>query len=244
MSTRAELLAGKDYEGFEGFCDTLVNFLKNHWHQSDPRSVLISAPPGVIASDADDYKLWHKLGDPYTGSCWPSGEGDWDEILQAHESCDTTPIFNGVDLQDQQVKTDTRVRAYLSTDQLSLVSGAWTKVLIDTEDYDTGGNFDTGNNKFVTPVVGAYLIIGMVRFKDMVADRRYVAGIYVNGSLVAQDDVHSSHVAEISAHVSDVQIINSGIDIELYAQSNAGVNTVDIDAGSTETYLVVHLLSI
>lgn len=100
-TSRAELLAGAEYEGWEGFCDTLVNYLKNHWHQSDPRSALTQAQPGMIASDEDDYKLWHKLGPQLSGACWASGEGEWDEILQANMSCDTTPKFKGVDFYDE-----------------------------------------------------------------------------------------------------------------------------------------------
>jgi len=99
MTTRANLLLGEDYEGWEGFCDTLVNYLKNNWRMSDPVSTLSLAKPGMIASDSDDNKLWHRV-DVASGYCWQSGAPEWDEVLQANYSCDTVPKFKGVDYYD------------------------------------------------------------------------------------------------------------------------------------------------
>jgi len=99
MTTRANLLLGEDYEGWEGFCDTLVNYLKNNWHMSDPVGMLSLAKPGMIASDSDDNKLWHRV-DVASGYCWQSGAPEWDEVLQANYSCDIVPKFKGVDYYD------------------------------------------------------------------------------------------------------------------------------------------------
>jgi len=99
MTTRANLLLGEDYEGWEGFCDTLVNYLKNNWRMSDPVSTLSLAKPGMIASDSDDNKLWHRV-DVASGYCWQSGAPEWDEVLQANYSCDIVPKFKGVDYYD------------------------------------------------------------------------------------------------------------------------------------------------
>jgi len=59
------------------------NRIKNHWRQSDPKSALTDAQPGMIASDSDDEKLWHKRGDSV----------DWDEVLQEQGSYDAKPHF-------------------------------------------------------------------------------------------------------------------------------------------------------
>ncbi|MBW2126320.1 MAG: tail fiber domain-containing protein [Deltaproteobacteria bacterium] len=99
MTTRANLLLGEDYEGWEGFCDTLVNYLKNNWRMSDPVGTLSLAKPGMVASDSDDNKLWHRV-DVASGYCWQSGAPEWDEVLQANYSCDTVPKFKGVDFYD------------------------------------------------------------------------------------------------------------------------------------------------
>lgn len=89
MASRANLLAGADYEGFEGFCDALVNFLKNHWHQANVQAALSEAVPGIIASEAGTNDLFHRLDDSDV----------WDEILQERHSEDAEPIFTALQLQ-------------------------------------------------------------------------------------------------------------------------------------------------
>ena len=125
MSTRAELLAGADYEGWEGFCDTLVNMLKNHWRQSDPKSALTQAQPGEIASDEDDDKLWLRVGDSLV----------WDEILQENESFDAEPVFAALklDVIESDVSdppTDAELDALFGTP--GSVGRGWHKFIKDT----------------------------------------------------------------------------------------------------------------
>lgn len=59
---------------------------KNHNRMSDPITNLASPQPGMIVSDSDDEKLYHRLA------------AAWDEILQAAESFDVTPSFAGLTL--------------------------------------------------------------------------------------------------------------------------------------------------
>jgi hypothetical protein len=49
----------------------------------------------------------------------------------------------------------TTASVYLGTNQTGLVDAAWTKVLLDTEFADIGGNFSS--NQYVAPVTGYYL---------------------------------------------------------------------------------------
>jgi len=88
MSTRAEILNGADFEGYEDFCAEVVNAIKNHYRESDPCVNMVSRQPGEILSDPDDDKLYHVGG----ASGYPC-----DEILQASRSCDVIPDFKGVD---------------------------------------------------------------------------------------------------------------------------------------------------
>ena len=64
-------------------------------------------------------------------------------------------------------------RAYLSADQDNLVSGTATKVTLDTENYDLGGDF--ASDKFIAPRAGTYLVTANVRFKSLVADKLYTS---------------------------------------------------------------------
>lgn len=248
MSTRNELLNGADFEGFEGLCDTIANMFKNNWRQSDPQTALTEAQPGMIASDEDDEKLYHKLGagGPVSGACQPSGSPEWDEVLQARMSCTTTPVFNSVDLGDNNVDTSTKARAYLGSNQLNINDGVWTKILLDNEVYDPGGNFDLGNSKFVTPVPGFYLIVGQVFYTaaSVIADKVYWTGVYINAALVAASPGHASLAAAVGSPLSTIQYVAAGIDIELYTKHDAGANTPDVWGSSVTTFMDIHLLSI
>jgi len=59
-TSRADLLVGDDYEGYEAFCDTLINYLKNNWYMSDPRTALTKAQDGMIAVDSDDGRVYYR----------------------------------------------------------------------------------------------------------------------------------------------------------------------------------------
>lgn len=62
------------------------NRIKNHWRQSDPIANISNPQNGMIVSDSDDNKLHHKVSDSL----------GYDEVLQATESYDISPMFNGV----------------------------------------------------------------------------------------------------------------------------------------------------
>lgn len=91
MATRAEILNGADFEGWEDFCAEVINAIKNHYRVSNPVVNMVSRQPGEILSDPDDDKLYHVGG----ASGYPC-----DEILQASRSCDVIPDFKGVDFYD------------------------------------------------------------------------------------------------------------------------------------------------
>lgn len=45
-------------------------------------------------------------------------------------------------------------------------NGAFTKIPLDTEDYDPGSNFDTSTGIYTVPTTGTYLLLGMARAAD------------------------------------------------------------------------------
>jgi len=77
------LTTGGDFEGYEDFCDTLANLMKNNWRSSDPISGFSGLQPGMIVSDSDDEKL-HHITDVSGGS---------DLVLQETMNPDAEPIF-------------------------------------------------------------------------------------------------------------------------------------------------------
>jgi len=144
------------------------------------------------------------------------------------------------------IATTAKAWAYLSSDQLNLTNNTITTVVLDTEDYDPGKNFDISTNKFVVPVSGWYDIDGQVLWKttSVVADKRYDALVYVNANLKIFSPNHSSLADSISCPFSGKPYLQANDEIYLKARQVSGVDTVDIWGGSAyATYISIHLIS-
>lgn len=82
------------------------NRIKNHWRQSDPIANISNPQDGMIVSDEDDDKLYHKVSDSVA----------YDEVLQETLSNDTTPIFGNLILSQQGGSlSDPPLKAELNT---------------------------------------------------------------------------------------------------------------------------------
>jgi len=145
---------------------------------------------------------------------------------------------------------DIRARAYLSADQDNLGDGDWTKVLLDTESYDIGSDFDTGNNQYVVPTTGLYAIHACVVFEqaDMVGDRTVSVGVYVDplgagaDALVMQSGFATDTNNKMAAAISDEIVLNASDEVSLWACANTGGNNTDIESGATQTFLTIRLI--
>ena len=134
-------------------------------------------------------------------------------------------------------------RAYLNANQLNLTSGAWTEVDLDSESYDPGSNFNTTTHAFTAPIAGYYLVVGKITYTQVVADKEYVIGIYLNSALYALARSHSALASNLDVFFSDIVLLSKDDVVELYAWQNSGVNTVDVQGGADDTFLAIHLLS-
>lgn len=77
-----------------------------------------------------------------------------------------------------------KVNVYLGTDMVNIPRVTWVKVLLDTENYDTGSDF--ASNKFIAPVDGHYRISGSINYShintfDMA---RMFVGIHKNSAML------------------------------------------------------------
>ena len=134
--------------------------------------------------------------------------------------------------------------AYLSADQSDLASGVWTKVSLNTVMYDLGLNFNTTLFKFVIPVTGLYALHGKIDFGNVIANKAYAVGIYVNGVLTIHNYAHiGSATDEVDSYVAHDVYLEKDDYVELYALSLAGVDTVDIGGGMYHTLLGVRLIT-
>lgn len=136
---------------------------------------------------------------------------------------------------------------YLSSVQQSnLVSGNWTKIQLNA--VMTGfidGLEDTGNYWILIPKSGLYLVTGQVTFSSVVDDKNY--GVQLRrgvGVVMAQHDKYTkSGYSDLYVPISCEKNMAKDDVIMLYAQSNAGVDTVDV-TGTTEnrSFLTVQQL--
>ena len=136
--------------------------------------------------------------------------------------------------------------AYMGSD-LSLTSGVYTKVPIDTEDFDTTSDFDSTTNYRYTPsVAGYYQINGTVRGTGT-SRTTFLLAFYKNGSshkVVSLSRETSSSPAVISA--SAVIYMNGSTDyLELYGFmlfSSGG--SLDYAATKDSCFFSGHLVSV
>jgi len=153
-------------------------------------------------------------------------------------------ITAGGNVTEKVLNTQCKCKAYLNSAQNNLTDATNVKVLLDTEIYDIGADFDTANSRFTAPVSGYYLVSGAVGFSGVIADKTYQTLVYVNGIEVSYAMVHSSHTGSLRVQFSDIVYVSAGQYIELYARANAGASTVDLIAALASTYLNIHLLSV
>lgn len=144
----------------------------------------------------------------------------------------------------QQLVNDVKARAYLSAAQTGVVTSTWTKVLANLENFDIGGNYNTGTQKFVTDVAGYYFLVGSIWVDDLDDGDKGLVSVYVNGAGVTRGETQVSKATQNAiANCCDIRYIASGIDIELYGWHDEGANQSFLSS-NIGTFLGVHLLSI
>ena len=121
--------------------------------------------------------------------------------------------------------------AYLSTTQ-SVTSGAYTKIQMGVEEFDTNGNYDTTNYRF-TPTIAGYYQINTAVAPNGTSPGSAVAALYKNGSVYKYGPYIQATNA--NANLACIVYMNGTTDyIEVYAYQTASVATWG--NGSTSTY--------
>ena len=125
--------------------------------------------------------------------------------------------------------------AYRNTQQ-SISNASFTKVQIDTEEFDTNSNYDNSTNYRFTPTVaGYYQVFGSVA--GAAAYAQLLASIYKNGSEFKRGTQAGSAGAYLfQATVSALIYLNGSTDyIEFYAYQQSG-GSGTINNGQALTY--------
>jgi hypothetical protein len=122
--------------------------------------------------------------------------------------------------------------AYQSSAQ-SYSSGIFTKVQLQTEEFDTNGNFDSTTNYRFTPTVAGYYQISGGAVMQVGSAQEMWVGIYKNGvgHKILQNIVG---VLNRGCHGSALVYMNGSTDyVELYLYVNASGTVL---TGATNTY--------
>lgn len=135
-------------------------------------------------------------------------------------------------------------RMYPTAAQNNLADTTWTTITLDTDEFDSGTITDLANYKITPAVAGQYLVVGQITYTNTIANKTYYSQIYFNGT--AAKAIASAHTGaattDISVSVCDVIVFDADDYIQLRGQVNVGVATVDINVGSTDTFLTLYRL--
>jgi len=108
--------------------------------------------------------------------------------------------------------------AYGNTNQ-TISSGVATKVVINTEQFDTNSNFDTSTYRFTPTVAGYYQVNGVVEaYGGGMSISAYALSLYKNGSEFIRGTLLSGLLPdEVYPNVSGIVYMNGSTDyLELY----------------------------
>ena len=120
-------------------------------------------------------------------------------------------------------------------------NSTWTKVALQSEEFDTASAFDsTTNYRFTPQVAGYYQVNGCANFAANALGFRFI-NIYKNGSSIknGQNTVGGS-INFTAINVSALIYLNGSTDyIELYANQNSGSNLAT--SGNSDVYFQAFL---
>ncbi len=122
----------------------------------------------------------------------------------------------------------------------SIPTGVWTKVLLDSEQFDLGGNF--ASNKFTAPVDGYYRVY--IQAKMILGiDKVFNIAIYKNSGQGATC-YHKSAGSNLpkTIMVEDVSSLVATDIIEMYVYQDHG-GAKDLEVGAIITYMTVELVA-
>jgi len=143
--------------------------------------------------------------------------------------------------KETQIGINAKARAYLGTSQID--AGNLDKIELDTESYDPGNNFDTANNKFVAPITGYYQINAMIRISTTIVGHAVGFNIEKNGTPIVGKYTQTPTDDGDRPSVSDCVYLEKDDEITLTLACPGG-DHLTVTAGSSVTFLSIHLLSV
>jgi|SRR3990167_3829225 len=137
-----------------------------------------------------------------------------------------------------------KFRAYVAGSQ-SLVGTTSTLVQFNTENFDTGSNYDNATYLFTAPVTGYYQVTGQVILSSLPADTAIILRFNRNsGTIVTEAKDYANITSNYSTTISDLVQLTAADTLGLYIEHLGGTNNLQIGTGVQFTYFTAHLLSI
>lgn len=136
-----------------------------------------------------------------------------------------------------------RASAYLSSDQADAATATWTKVELDTEEFDGLSEMDVAStHRFVAASAGYYQVnVGMC-ILSLGADDLYAIAVYKNGSAEVTSQNYTPIATSPRANISKLLYLAANDYVELYI--NHGFGAVRSVYGSkSTTFLTIHRVS-
>jgi len=127
--------------------------------------------------------------------------------------------------------------AYLSANQ-NLTASTYTKVTINTKDFDTNSNYDNSTNYRFTPTIAGYYQVNVnANFNSTgVNPTNDITLLYKNGSEIKRV-VGASATSSYGNTLSSLIYMNGSTDyLEMYVFYSGGTGTVSITGGTNYTY--------
>jgi len=133
-----------------------------------------------------------------------------------------------------------KVRAYVNSIQ-SVVTETLSVIRFNTENWDTGSDFNTSTFKFTAPADGYYKVTGTLRFQSGGVGNQLNVHIYKNSTAVTTALLFGSLTGYETYHIEDTVNCSAGntIDIRVYHAEGVGKN---ITTGSDTSFITIEQL--
>lgn len=182
-----------------------------------------------VANEQPTTAKWNLIGS--NDASFNNGNGFEDDIILNRH------IATG-NLYASKIYNPYKFDAYKGSGSQNSGSGAFVKVTLPSENYDTSNNFDNvTNNRFVAPVAGFYSFKGAAATGSNVST--LIAALYKNGTEYRRGVKGGAGSSFGSLVAADIQLAANDY-IELYCYGSAAVA---IEATGPMTYLQGHLIS-
>ena len=190
---------------------------------------------GAVVEILFTNKVWGDLIDGILAEHSQAGAHTTDTISEktadAGVTVDGLKIKDGVAVYGDNAPNITpKAKAYPTNNQ-TIATGTWTKVVLNAEIYDVGNDFDsTTNYRFTAPVSGYYLVIGQLIWNSM-GNNSFYLSIWRNGSSadrIVTDSIKPAVGVVHTQRIVDIVYLTANQYIELYCYQDSGSNVSTI----------------